>query len=879
MKKELFLRALLFILLIAKANLSIAQTNDSISDFNHVIALMKHMKVFQMTYPQEKAYLHFDNTAYFKGEHIYFKAYVVRTDKGQFTDLSSVLYVDLLNPSGDVIHKCKLKLENGQANGDIPLDSIYGNGFFEVRAYTRYMLNFGNQSAFSRVFPIFNKPEIPGDYSEPTLDFLAYHQRLPERELELDTLTTLDPVLQKRKNARGYHVNIYPEGGKLVKNIESKVAFTVTDNYDKPVALLGEVVDESGNSLCILESNDNGKGIFSIIPTSTNLTLNLTTNDKKLLRFDMPEVLEEGVVLSLDATNDEAVVAALFATKEMNGKFMAYTLMNEGNIYYSDTLSLKKSQMLAFKREQLKPGVNQLTFFDAKGHIHAERLFFICPDINSVDSIVVKNDNDLIKPCDKVTLNIKTSPGAHFSFSAMDANSLVNGKSGNIYTYMLLASDIQGYVPHPEYYFEADDQQHRIAADSLMLFNGWRRYDWKVMADVQPWKGALQPVEDQLYVYGFLKPSLNKWKKKNPIEGVDMSMYIFNSEGISLNGQTVTDSLGFYAFKIPDIYGNWNMQIITTIKNKLKSYEVLVDRQFNPTPRFIFQDETQRIDIPEDFTKFEADEDAFSRVEEQKMEMMRIADREYMTTPAIIRPKNYWRYTKSTWYDEYNGRLHANIFYDGTTITEEYRDLGKSEPPVYDWIVEHIKGMEGLVFVDYETNTISGDATYNGRSVIWVVDNHSIGVTGKYGAKYTQMFEPWKYSFNDDIYTRDKMMLIIPMFMNDVKSIYIWSDQDSPESAVVVYVYSFPYISTASRKGRRRTYFQGYDVPTKFSMDDYSIMPPVFDDYRRTLYWTPDVVADENGNAQIEFYNNSSCKQMYFSAEGFNADGEFISTK
>ena len=680
------------------------------------------------------------------------------------------------------------------------------------------------------------------------------------------------------------------------------MAFTVTDNYDKPVALLGEIIDESGNTLCIIESNNNGKGIFNFIPTSNNLTLRLTTKDRKILKFEMPEVLEEGVVLSVDATNDEAVVAALFATKEMNGKFMAYTLMNEGNIYYSDTLSLKKSQMLAFKREQLKPGVNQLTFFDAKGHIHAERLFFICPDISSLDSIVVKNDNELIKPCDKVTLNIKTSPGAHFSFSAMDANSLVNGKSGNIYTYMLLASDIQGYVPHPEYYFEADDQQHRLAADSLMLFNGWRRYDWQVMADVQPWKAeeetaadvqpwkaeevpaadvqpVEQPVEDQLYVYGFLKPSLSKWKKKNPIGGVDLSMYIFNKEGIGLNGQTVTDSLGFYAFKIPDVYGKWNMQIITTIKNRLKTYEVLVDRQFNPTPRYIYQDETQRIDVHEDFTKFEADEEAFSRVEEQKMEMMRIADREYVTTPATIRPKNYWRYTKSTWYDEYNGKLHANVFYDGTTIAEEYRDLGKSEPPVYDWVVEHVKGMEGLVFVDYESNTISGDATYNGRGVIWVVDNHFVGATGKNGAKYTQMFEPWKFSFFDDEYTRDKMMLIIPMFMDEVKSIYIWSDQDSPESAVVVYVYSFPYISTASNKGRRRTYFQGYDVPTKFQMDDYSVMPPVFDDYRRTLYWAPDVTADENGNAQIEFYNNSSCSMMYFSAEGYNADGEFISTK
>ncbi len=837
---------------------------------------MKHMKVFQMTFPQEKVYLHFDNTAYFKGERIFFKAYVNRTDKGIPTDISSVLYVDLLNPSGDVIHKCKLKIENGMASGDIPLDSIIGNGFFEVRAYTRYMLNFGDETAFSRVFPIFNKPNTPGDFSEPTIDILAYHQRLPERTLKTDSVSTLQPVDHRIRNARGYNVNFYPEGGKLVKGIESRVAFTVTDQFNKPVKLLGEVVDSSENTLTIVESGDNGKGIFSLIPSDIHLSLLLTTPDKKILKFELPEVLEEGVALALDPTNDKAVVASLTASDNMKGEFMAYTLMNDGNIYYSDTLSLKSSQVFAFKRDNLKPGVNQLTFFDAKGHIHAERLFFICPDKNDMDSIVIQKNDSMIKPCERVHINLHTSPGAHVSFSAMDAQTLVNGNHGNILTYMLLGSDVRGFIPNPEYYFEADDRQHRLAADSLMLFNGWRRYDWQVMADVTPWKHKLQPVEDQLYVYGFLRPSLNRWKRNNPIENVDLNMYMFNQEGLNLSGETITDSLGFYAFKIPDVYGRWDMQIITKIKNKLKTYEVLVDRQFNPQPRFIFQKETEMLKLPEKFLEFQVDQEAFQNIERQKAEMMRIAQGEYVTSPAIIRPKTNWRYTKSTWYDEYNGRYHANLFYDGNTITEEYRDLGLSEPPVYDWLEEHVKDMEGEIFVDYETNSISGDATYNGRSILWVVDNHFVGSTGKSGRKISELEDAWKFSFFDDTYTRDQMMLIIPMYMNDVKSIYIWSDQNAREDAVVIYIYSFPYISTASRKGRRNTYFQGFDIPTKFHMDDYSVIPPTYDDYRRTIYWNPDVIADENGNAKIEFYNNSSCKTMYISAEGINKNGQFI---
>ena len=43
---------------------------------------------FSMFYPQEKVYLHLDNTGYFKGETIWFKAYVTRLDTEAPTDLS-----------------------------------------------------------------------------------------------------------------------------------------------------------------------------------------------------------------------------------------------------------------------------------------------------------------------------------------------------------------------------------------------------------------------------------------------------------------------------------------------------------------------------------------------------------------------------------------------------------------------------------------------------------------------------------------------------------------------------------------------------------------------------------------------------------------------
>lgn len=47
-------------------------------------------------------------------------------------------------------------------------------------------------------------------------------------------------------------------------------------------------------------------------------------------------------------------------------------------------------------------------------------------------------------------------------------------------------------------------------------------------------------------------------------------------------------------------------------------------------------------------------------------------------------------------------------------------------------------------------------------------------------------------------------------------------------------------------------------------------------DFRRTLYWAPNVKTDDKGHATIEFWNNSSCHEMYISAEGVSADGTLL---
>jgi len=163
---------------------------DADSEIKKLSSFIQALQAFSENIPHEKVYLHFDNTSYYQGDRIWFKCYVTSAQH-QLSDLSKTLYVDLLNPGGEMVDKRILKIENGQCHGDFTLGQIpFYSGFYEVRAYTKYMFNFGYDIIFSRLLPVFDKPKEKGNYEEKNM--LKYtrwgirnfpiKREIPERE-------------------------------------------------------------------------------------------------------------------------------------------------------------------------------------------------------------------------------------------------------------------------------------------------------------------------------------------------------------------------------------------------------------------------------------------------------------------------------------------------------------------------------------------------------------------------------------------------------------------------------------------------------------------------------------------------------------------------
>lgn len=864
-----------------------------------IMSYLREAMHFNRAIPQEKVYLHLDNTGYFENETVWFKAYLVRTDRSSPSDLSKVLYVELLNMSGDVIKTTKWPVDSlGQSRGDLKLDSLLGSGFYEIRAYTRYMTNWGPLACYSRVIPVFKKPSEEGNYSDLSIRPRLYKHRDPNNRDRSDSLhaKAMDEGLSSSEMLKTISVQFFPEGGKLVEGKKSRVALMAADDNGYPYQSEGFVVNGNGDVLALVNTDSLGRGVFEVTPDGSPLSMQMRNRksgeSRSVQIFPLPPAEKEGCVLTLDAVSDDMLVSVQ-CSDSLVGSPLGCVLMHEGNILYCDTMEALPLVEIELDRSRQHPGVSQFTVFDSLGRILAERRFFICPRSSSDDRVLVSSAATRLRPCGKVILDVQSLPYSTISLSAIDAGSMTNGKQGNIRTWLLLSSDVRGYISNVDYYFESDDKAHRESADLLMLTQAWRRYDWEEMAGVKPMANP-QPVEDKFYVFG----KLNVYRKHNPASHVAMEAFLYNESGESLVGSTVTDSLGRYAFEMPFVDGEWKMQIYTRLNDKRKTYYVGIDRQISPLPQYVSRSATSILHplapnlfvLHADVGESGAEEEEFIPITKKNHVLKNVtvkARRRYFTNDD-------WKYKNESW-----GREHATLYYDIDREREDILDRGLPTPTIFEFLF-----MRNSMFQASSRSVLSSRQetegknvelhanehfSYGGRPIKWIVDNgdtqcvldtglSTLSKMGKVLGTQINYAEMVSDEIPAGVTSNSGTLLysFFPIWMEEIKSLYVvpYSPKEVHQ-AVRVYLYTHKRFTTESQKGLRRTYFQGFNKPSAFQMEDYSVVPPMAD-YRRTIYWAPDVRTDASGKAKVEFYNNSTCREMYISAEGMSDDGRIL---
>ena len=129
-------------------------------------------------------------------------------------------------------------------------------GFFEVRAYTRYMLNFSDQNYFTRILPVYDEPENEGDY-KTKISERPNSQRIPVKRPEI-------------KEKKSLSINFYPEGGSLVNGLNTRVAFKAVGDKGDNAIISGSIYDRKNEKKADITTEFLGMGTFLLLPDWEN---------------------------------------------------------------------------------------------------------------------------------------------------------------------------------------------------------------------------------------------------------------------------------------------------------------------------------------------------------------------------------------------------------------------------------------------------------------------------------------------------------------------------------------------------------------------------------------------------------------------------------
>ena len=854
---------------------------------------------FNSIYPQEKVYLQFDNTSYYPGETIWFKAFVVNASTLKRTE-SKVLYVDLLSPDGVLLKQQKLMIVAGQADGSFPLTEAataqarelrgvtnYPSGFYEIRAYTNYMQNFGYETFFSRVLAVFDKPKQEGHY----------YDEQPKITLKASNISPVRPDTPKQKKV---NVSFYPEGGHIIIGQPCRIAFKVTDENGLGISATGSLGDD-----ITFSTVHDGMGSFEFTPTSRHNRVNVTVDGHRS-SYNLPDAEQSGCTVQATRQEDEKIRFTIYSSADIIDHELGMTLTCRGELvdFTTKVISSNETEHL-FDLSPTPEGVIRFTLFNKNGNILATRSFYNERADASTPSISVTSGMRSYAPFEKVTLDFRLTDGKgapfrdRFCLSVRDSRSPVSMNDDDLRTNFLLSSDLKGFIEKPQYYFNSDNQDRKSHLDLLCMIQGWERYDWQTMAGINRFQETFRLEDKGLSLNGWILKSSGH--KPQPDIEVNAAL-VPNDKTLTEIFKYDTDSTGYFGFDIGvPFYDKARFSINATPHRRRvreSSLIIVFDRSKAPIIRpyqpgeALFLNKVAHTSAPQDADSTSKNE-SYDLISVDKGIILPDVDIEerrkyidYYTFKALDVIKDVEKeLDKGNYSTDLFGYLkeqgfNVEIGFDPDSLSAMIKRMARGEkvPIRFDFKML-INGRYAYTYVHTESqfrdlekeSRMMGDDNdkRDDPSILAsTIDTRDIKSIMVYDLPMSQS-EAWDLS---PLYTKGSLT----SYWDHMRNV-----DDAAHSKIVymvdVLLKNSNEISPKNEqydRSKRYTTVDGYSRPYSFYSPEYPNGPIPGDvDYRRTIYWNPNIITDEDGKAQVEFYNNSITEHFDISAAGITASG------
>jgi len=762
------------------------------------------LRVLDGSYPQEKMYLQYDKSYYNPGETIWFKAYLFSANMP--SPISKTFYSELIDEKGKILQRkvSPVVMSSAASSFDLPAD-LQASVLY-VRAYTDWMLNFDSSFLYSKAIPILQTQK-----------------------------QSAKPVIPKT------FLHLFPEGGDLINGVESRVAFKATDSKGLPYKVSGQIVDSKGKVVTSFSTAHDGMGFFTITADAKDPCKAVWKDAAgKMEQTPLPTIRNDGIVFM--ATQSAAGIHFTLSRPDEQVKpnaFVYVVAQMQQQLVYMATANISKSKVINanIPTENIPAGIVQITVFSEDKKPLAERLVFV----NKQDYYFITDLNAPLKGFEKrrknvVQVDVPDTLHTNLSISITDASlNPPQPSEEDIFSTVLLTSDLKGYIHNPAYYFSSDADSVLAHLDLVMMTNGWRRFKWEdALAGVYP-KIKYQPADYLTLlgrINGLTKTQLTNQELTGILE-IDKKQQLMNIP-VTNTGYFSLPGLIFYdTAKLYYQFNNDKEKVLTS----RASFDIRNNLAISASP-------------------YHADTNALAHYVLPNIDVLQKS--------SDLAKKNI----------ELQEQLRKTQVLESVTVTAKLKS--KTQQMDEEYTSGLFSGGDGYTFITMDDPSASASLTVL-NYLQGKVAGLQIAGTGE------QMSMSWRGGsptlFLNEMQSDLSAVQTLPM--SDVAMIKVYrppflgAPGGGSGGAIAVYTKKGA-ARNADVKGLDFARIPGYTPPKEFYSPDYSKYDDrqTQPDLRTTLYWNPFLLTDKSSRRMLfTFYNNDLTRRFRVVIEGCNEEG------
>ena len=829
--------------------------------------------------PQEKIYLQTDKAHYLSGETVWFSATIVDALFHEPVADDNYLYVELHNPLDTVVSRIIIKPDslNGYY-GHIPLDEELTEGDYILVAYRSTMTKpdyfFKRRIYISDPISALIAPECKfyENDREYLVDISFINPRTKEKlipdnvsvqvnegqknvlNLKAEAIgrfsfrkTDTDfPVLTIRIDYQGktyrkyapmsisdsdYEVSFFPEGGQLITEEPSVVAFKAINQNGLSESVTGQIEDSAGNVIQYFESIHNGMGKFLLQPEQGKTYYAVCHNKElKEKRFKLPDAQQGNYSLRVDRQQKWISISVVGLHREANDPQLSLFIHTKGMPLFHNVWNNEKN-LLLIEQDSFPSGISHLLLLNPDNDIISERLLF---SRNRQDEAVTRFTSNADNYDKRTLVSSKISLSDNrgsplfgkFAVSVTDNKYVTTDSAITILSSLLLSSELKGHIEDPAGYFRGNDQESTVASDLLMMTQGWRRYNIPALI-----KGDIEIPEDDGFNDKIITGKAERLFKA--IKDASISLVVFPPTGGTELKVTATDNNGRFIFDNLNYPDSTYILVQSADKNDKDNIFLIVDQP----PVWSYKTVTPSLFTSDNNVGFHeyavVAENKY--VSEHGMRLIELPD------VTVYAPKSH----------------HYSPFFSSEVYTS--KDIEKIN---LGTLANFLTRMKDVYLVDISENTVYVRDQGIVAAARFIVNDYLIGNTldGVGGA-----FDINSIGLDmiDEIFITKK---------------YYANFEETPAVVITTKKGSWGG-KNAPPENIRRIDWRGYQRPVEFYSPKYETTTEknMFrEDLRTTLYWNPQIQTNENGDATIDFYTADAETTYSVIIEGITYDGKII---